>query len=1092
MDNIIHCAVKGNVYPLSAQTWRIMKFIFIFIFATLMQVSASSYGQRITLNEQRASLSSILAQIKTQGKIKMVYPDDLISKAQPVTIKLKNASITDALKLALTNQSLEYNIIDNTVIISERKSSLLDRIIERFNNIDISGQVLDSEGRPIPGANITVKSKGKSAVSDQQGNFKITNVDEKSILVISYVGFTTREVSAATAQPIIVRLEAEVGVLDGMVVIGYGTTTKRANTGSVSTVSAKEIANQPVSNPIAALQGRVAGLDISSSNGYAGSGFNVRLRGINSITGGNSPLYIVDGIPFGSASLNQFSGANGSTSPLNSINPSDIERIDVLKDADATAIYGSRGANGVILITTKKGKAGKTNVDANVYSGVAFANHNVKMLNTSDYLTLRREALKNDGTTPTEANAPDLFSWGDQTDNNWPDKLIGGTAKLTEAQLSLSGGSENTNFLVSGTFRRETTVIPGDMGYYRGALNSNITHRSADQKFTFNASIKYVADQDNSMPTDVTQYYNTSPNYPIYNPDGSFYWPPTGQNPMAYLKREYSTNTQNLIGNATLKYTVLEGLNAQVNLGYNRITMKQLKTQPRETYNPTLYSASEAAYGDNATASYNIEPQLDYSRNIGKGMLKLLLGGTMQSSNSEGLYQTGSNYVNDDQLFNRMAAVTLTTLSYNYTQYKYVSAFARATYNWDGKYILNGTFRRDGSSRFGPNHRFGSFGAIGAAWVFSSENFVKDNLSFLSFGKLRGSYGTVGNDQIGDYQYYDSWRATDFAYGGVGGLTPVRFANTDYRWEVNHKLEAALELGFLKDRIMFNANFYRNKSSNQLIRYPLSSQSGYTSYIANLPAELENKGFEFELNTINFDRPDFKWSTSFNISISRNKLLSYPGLEDSSFANTYFIGRPINVVTGYLSTGINPANGIPTFVDVNGNGTINSLDLVPIGDPNPKYFGGLQNSLTYKKWSLDFLFQFADQQGPQLNYGTLSVAYGTRANKDVSALDRWTAAGQQTNIPVATASSTAANTAYNNWRLSTANWGDASFIRLKNVSLHYNLTSHLKSLKVKNVSVYLQGQNLFTITNYYGFDPETKGVVLPPLSVYTAGLQVSF
>lgn len=473
MDNIIHCDVTDNLCRLHTQIWRIMRLIFLFIFASLMQVSAASFGQRVTLSEKNARLEQVLTKIKSQAQVKIVYADEVLKSAALVSLTLDNVSLEEALKAVLSNQKLEFSIVDNTVVIKEKKSTFLDKLVERFVNIDVNGRVVDTDGNPVPGATITVKGIKRSVVSDGNGYFKLTSVDEQATIVISYVGYAEQEFKVNSTQPILARLEPKVGTLDGMVVIGYGTTTKRTNTGSVATVTSKEIANQPVSNPIAALQGRVAGLDISSSNGYAGSGFTVRLRGINSIIGGRDPLYVVDGIPFGTTTLNQFNGANGSTSPLNSINPSDIERIDVLKDADATAIYGSRGANGVILITTKKGKSGKTTVDANIYSGIAFVNHKVEMLNTEEYLTLRKEAFKNDGTVPVEGSSPDLFpTWGTQTDNNWVEKLIGNTAKMTEAQLSLSGGSEQTNFLFSGTYRNENTVVPGDQGYYRGAVNS--------------------------------------------------------------------------------------------------------------------------------------------------------------------------------------------------------------------------------------------------------------------------------------------------------------------------------------------------------------------------------------------------------------------------------------------------------------------------------------------------------------------------------------------------------------------------------------------------------------------------------------------
>lgn len=1046
---------------------------------------------RISIGLKEVTLRTALSQIESQTDFRFAYKKELISAVNSINMPQQSRTVKLTLEELLKGTGILYKQVNNSIILYAEplKTGIPAKEVQ---NQQITGTVKDENDLPMPGVSVKIKGQPNAVSTGTNGKFTITGAKETVYLEFSFIGYATVQYKAMAGQNVNIVMKPDVGTLDAVVVIGYGTTTKRANTGAVSSVTAKDIASQPVANPLAALQGKVAGLDISGSNGYAGSSYTVRLRGNNSITGGNNPLYIVDGIPFISETLNQFSGANGTTSPLNSINPSDIERIDVLKDADATAIYGSRGSNGVILITTKKGKSGKTTVDANVYSGISYVNHMVDLLNTEQYLALRKEAFKNDGTAITEANAPDLTLWDQTAYTDWQDKLIGNTAKMTEAQVSLSGGSELTNFLVSGTYRNEGTVVSGNQGYHRGAVNFNLNHKSADNKFNFTASVKYVGDKNNSMATDVTQYYNTSPNYPIYAADGTYYFPTSGQNPMAYLERTYVSTTDNLLSNAIAKYTILPGLNAQLSLGYNRITMKQTKTQPQASYNPSLYVSSEAYYGNNEVSSYSIEPQLDYIRKISKGTLKVMVGGTMQSSTNEGQYLYGAGFANDSQLANPSAAVTLTSESYNYSRYKYTSVFGRATYNWEEKYILNGTFRRDGSSRFGPNNKFGNFGAIGAAWLFTNETFIKDKLNFLSSGKIRGSYGTVGNDQIGNYGYYDSWSSTDFAYDGTSGLYRSRFANPDFSWEVNHKAEVALELGLLKDRILLTADFYRNVSSNQLIQYTLSSQSGFTSYIANLPAEVENKGFEFELSTVNINKGDFKWNTAFNLTIAKNKLLKYPGLANSAYASTFYIGQPINVVSGYQSTGINPANGLPTFVDTNGSGSITIADMAPLGTVTPKFYGGLQNNFSYKNWNFDFFFQFVKQEGPLLNYGTLSSTYGARSNKDVSALERWTSAGQLTDIPVATAGTATAYAAYNQWRLSTANWGDASFIRLKNVSLRYNLGSLLKSIKVNNISVYLQGQNLFTITKYKGFDPETKGLTLPPLSVYTAGLQVSF
>ncbi|WP_232282874.1 TonB-dependent receptor [Pedobacter sp. BAL39] len=1066
------------------------------IFAASSLMAASGVAQtlsevNVSVSVNNGTLRNAFSQIEQQTDFRFAYRNELISAFRNLKINGRQRSVKETLDELLKGTGISYKQLNNSIILFETPSTATQQAVLQET---ITGVVRDEKNLPMPGVSVKVKGQNNGVTTDGEGRFSISVADNTVYLLFSYVGYETQEYKAASKQNINISLKPDVGTLDAVVVIGYGTTTKRNNTGAVSSITSKDISSQTISDPIAALQGRVAGLDVTGTSGYPGAAYSVHLRGINSILGGQDPLYIVDGVPFISTPLNQFTGANGNTSPLNSINPADIERIDVLKDADATAIYGSRGANGVILITTKKGKSGKTSVDGKVYSGASFVSHKVNMLNTEQYLALRREAYANDGVTPTLESAPDLLEWDQQLDNNWQDKLMGGTAAMTEAQLSLSGGSEQTNFLFSGTYRTDGTVTPGTQDYKRGAINLNVNHQSVDRKFNINASVKYVSDLNKSFISDLSQYFNLPPNFPVYAPDGSFYWFGNSQNPMALFERGYESSNKNLTGNVLAKYNILEGLNAQLSLGYNRISMNQTQTLPERSFNPNTYTTSSGLYGNNERNNYIVEPQLDYSRKIGKGTLSLLAGATLQSAITEGAATTGIDFASDEQLNNPHAAVTLESRSYNYTDYKYTSVFGRATYNWDEKYILNGTFRRDGSSRFGPGKKFGNFGALGAAWIFSNESFLKDHPSVLSFGKFRASYGTVGNDQIGDYNYYDSWSPTSFPYAGSGTLYPSRFPNQNYQWEVNRKFEVAAELGFFKDRILLNASYYRNKSGNMLVNYVLSSQSGFESYIANLPAELENKGFELELTTSNINTERFKWNTSFNLTIARNKLLKYPGLENSSYARTYFIGQPINVTLGYVSTGVDPENGYATFADQNNDGSIDEEnDQIILGTVTPKFYGGMQNSFSYKNWSLDFFLQFVKQEGPLLNYGYQSTPYGFFGNKDVSALERWTTPGQTASIPGATADAGSdAYAAYSQWRLSTANWGDASFIRLKNLSLRYNLGAATKNLKISNLTVFVQGQNLFTITGYKGFDPETKGTALPQLTTYTAGLQFSF
>jgi len=1047
---------------------------------------------RVAFGVSRASLKEAFEKIEKQTDFRFAYKKDIISGIISPELEVKERSLKQTLDELLQGSSLSYKLLNNSIIIFKTPAPNAQ---VNLSKEEISGVVRDESGNGMPGVSVKVKGKTNSAITDSKGLFKIEAAPE-DVLIFSYIGYSTIERMVQAGREMKIDMQQQAGTLDAVVVIGYGTTTKRANTGSVTTVGAKQIANQPVGNPIAALQGRVAGLDIASATGYPGSSYNVRLRGQNSISWGNSPLYIVDGVPFVSESLSQFAGANGSQSPLESINPSDIEQIDILKDADATAIYGSRGANGVILITTKKGKAGKPEFTANVYTGISTVNKQVKMLNGAEYLAMRREAYAKDAVTPTDTQAPDLLLWDQNLDQNWQDLLIGKSANLSELQLGFNGGTEQTKYLISGTYRNEKIVLPGDLGYKRGALNMVINHNSIDKKFQFTGSLKYTLDENNTLQSDVTSFFNLAPNFPIYDASGNYYWVGNEQNPMAYFERTSISNTTNVFGNTTLSYQLLPGLTAKVSAGFNRMDMKQTQTLPKLGFNPVNYTGSSANYGNGDLNSYIVEPQLDYNLKLGKGSLSALVGGTWQHSLRETQGVTGSGYISDQQLDNIKAATLITPRNYSYAKYRYTSVFGRLTYNWDEKYIVNGTFRRDGSSKFGPNNRFGNFGAVGAAWLFSKETFIKENIPFLSFGKLRGSFGTVGNDQIGDYQFLDSWTPTTYPYGGIGGISPSRFPNPDYSWEVNKKLEAGLDLGFFNERLLLTTNFYRNRSGNQLIGSTLSSQSGFTSYQANLPALVENKGWEFELSSINIRLKNFSWNTAFNLTLAKTKLLEYPDLKNSANATRYVIGQPLSIVMGFDFLGINQQTGVPEFRDINGDKAITDpADLVVIGNTMPKFYGGIQNSFTYKNFSFDFFFQFVKQEGPLLNYGYLSYSNGyALRNKDVSALDRWATPGVPATIPGASATAgKAIYTAYqNNYRLSNAVWGDASFIRLKNVSLKYNFRDLLKSWKFNNITMYLQGQNLFTITPYDGFDPETKGYSMPPVSIYTAGLQVSF
>ncbi len=1083
---------------------RFMRLTAFFLLIACLHVSAKGLSQElITLSENNTPLDRLFREIRRQTSYQFLYTDRQLKEAKKVTIRVKNASLKEVLDQCFKDQPFSYEIKDRTIIISSRSSRPVNGqpvtllLTDTIPTIGVTGKVTNEKGEPLEGITVRIKGFGNGAISNEQGTFYLNRVNANATLIFSGVSIVTYTMALNGSRYLTVPLKTRASSLDETVVIGYGATTKRFNTGDVSTVKAEDIARQPVLDPLAALQGRVAGMFITASNGLPGSSFSVTIRGKNSIDHGSDPLYIIDGVPFFSQSLDQFTSANGMQSPLSLINPEDIERIDILKDADATSIYGSRAANGVVLITTKKGKAGKTSFNFNVYTGGSKVVNTLDMLNTDQYLQMRRDAFAHDaqdGVTPTTDNAPDLLLWDPKQNINWQKYLVGHTAKVTQASGSVSGGNEHTKFLLSATYRDETTVLANDIGYKRGAVHLNVDHSSVDEKFNINTSVSFTTDKNNSLATDITQFYNLAPNYPIYDSTGALYWFNFMQNPQAYLYRRSDSRNTNLLANTVLRYTILPGLNLKASLGYNQSNMDQVQAYPNKVFDPVTSTGSMSYFGHSDVHSYTIEPQVDYTKQLGDGKLALLAGGTWQQSLRQGSNLVASGYSSDELLEDIYSAASVVAQPSTYDFYRYTSFFGRANYNLSDKYILNASFRRDGSTRFGPGRRFGNFGAVGAAWIFSKESFIPSG-SVFSYGKLRGSYGTSGNDQIQDYGYLDSWSSTSYPYDGVSGLSPARIANPLYSWEVNRKLEFGLELGFFKDRILLNTSFYRNISDNQLIQIPLSPQAGRGEYEGNFPATVLNRGWEFELNTRNIEGRDFSWRTSLNLTIAMNRLQKFPNIENSAYNNTLVVGKSLSIVKGYQFTGVDPATGVPGFLDVNKDGAIAEFDdYVILGKTTPDYYGGLSNSLSYRKWTLDFLFQFVKQEGPGVNYGYGSSSYGTTDNKDLSALHRWQQPGDHTNIPAA--SFTSGDPVYDgyqdSYRFSSAVWGDASYIRLKNVALAFDLSSYVKKWKLTGVSVYALAQNLLTITSYKGFDPETQGTVLPPLKTITGGIKLSF
>jgi TonB-linked SusC/RagA family outer membrane protein len=616
-----------------------------------------------------------------------------------------------------------------------------------------------------------------------------------------------------------------------------------------------------------------------------------------------------------------------------------------------------------------------------------------------------------------------------------------------------------------------------------------------------------MLDNNRLPPGDLTSYAMLlPPDAPsLYNNDGSLNWAPTStgssslQNPLVETLRSYQNKTYNLVSNAVLSYNISRRLDISSSFGYTNMQTKETIIFPLVSVIPEYrpYVQRSAQYGNNGIISWIIEPQLNYKKSFGsKGKLDALMGTTIQHNNTDGLQLSGSGYISDDVLKDIKSAATVTVNSTTSVVYKYNALFGRLGLNWNDKYLVNIAARRDGSSRFGAKNQFHNFASIGLGWIFSQENFSKKLLPCLSFGKLRASYGTTGNDQIGEYKFLNLYSApyAQIPYQGAATLLPNGLPNPYLQWEETRKLQAGIDLGLINDRISLNATYYHNRSSNQLLPYTLSVITGAPYILRNFPATVQNMGWELMFSSVNLKGKDFVWSTTANVTIPKNKLIAFDNLENSAYANSLIIGKPLTIRKVYHFLGVDPVSGIYQFADSHGNPTTspNGLaDNTEIINTAPEFYGGLGNHFKYKGIELDILFQFVKQKGPNYFFGTF-VPGVANTNQPSSVLGRWRNNGDITQIQKYNSTYSLIDP-YFNAAGSDAAIADASFIRLKNLSLSWELPAHLmQRIHLKTCKLFAQGQNLLTISKYKGLDPETKSTTsLPPLKIITIGLQVS-
>jgi len=1103
-----------------------MKLTLVLLTASFLQVSASGLGQEVTFSGKNVSIEKVFNAVERQTGYVFFYNGPALDAAKRVTIKATKTPLSDFLKQVFEGQPLKYIIENNTIIVSRRVPAFMNAAApedEQPALVVVKGTVLGVDNLPLAGASLSIAATRQSVNTDAKGNF-VFAVEPGSTIMVTNIGYKPKEftITEENAQTIfVIHLEKSDSPLDEVQIVAYGTTTRRLSPGSVSTVTSEQIARNPVPNVLQALQGRVPGMFIQQNTGQPGGAFTVQIRALSSINAG-PPLFIIDGVAYpsgtlpmyiapGSTALNNLKGGNA----LNYLNPAIIESISVLKDAEATSIYGSRGAYGVVLITTKKGKAGAPQLNANVNTGVTVRGTSPELLNTQQYLMLRREAFKNAGidlnSPPYNTTfyqtyiLPDLALWDSTRNTDWQKELTGKTAVTTTANVTYSGGSGGINYLVGVNYSNQGNVQRRKGAVKTGGLNFNLNSTGPNRKLYMSLSGMYNSNVSDMMPYDFSVDYNTllAPNAPpLFLPDGSLNWE-TGFNAAAAVNMIYKNVTNNTILNTEIKYIPVKGLTFRANIGYNLIGSKELRAQPTSYFIPSSNPAAStnSILNQYTVRTWTLDSNVNYTTPLGRrGRLSVTAGGTLQDQLTYVTTITGTNFIADAMLNNPSFGGTVTS-TYNQTPNRYLGYFGLIDYNWANKYIIDFKGRYDGSTKFGSNNRFGTFGSIGGAWIVSEEPWFKQGLPFISFAKLRGSVGTSGGDNIPAYSYLNTYVNSSNQYQSRTSLVPNSLANPDLEWEQNLKSEAGALVEAFNGRISLEGVYYRTRTTNQLVGQPLPTVTGFQLIQVNSPALITTNGVEITLNTRNVQTKSFSWTTNFNISMPHSKLVSLEAVSNGALSNiNYVIGKPITGIRLYKYAGVNPQTGNYNFVKGGvegeyGFGSTVKLDQIAdrteFVDLAPKYYGGFNNSIRYKGFSVDILFNFTNRMGKNF-LGSQSFAPVSSAGNTVTAvLRRWQKPGDITDVAKV---STGINALFlqNNFVNSTAAYSRATYARLANVNVSYSLPAALlKKAHITALSIYAQGQNLATFSKFGDLDPENLGAGMAPLRVITGGINIT-
>ncbi|MBJ6143400.1 TonB-dependent receptor [Hymenobacter sp. BT559] len=987
----------------------------------------------------------------------------------------------------------------------------------------ISGRVIGSDSGPLPGVTVLEQGTTNGTATSGDGTFSL-NVKPGATLVISSIGYTTQTVAVGNQTTLNITLQASTSTLNEAVVVGYGTQSKADLTGAVTQLSGSVVENQPVTSFEQAIQGRTPGVVINQGSGKLGQGINIQVRGTSSVTASNRPLYVIDGVPI--TFQDQSQAGDEPLNPLADLNPNDIESISILKDASASAIYGSRASNGVVLINTKKGRQGQTKVNVGYYYGISAPTRFRQFLNADQYRTLLSESMTNAGLIgpdsetqyPTLAdayagegsldyNSTDNTPWDRLAfRNNGKFKLFKGGANVAQYDFSASGGDAKTRFFLSGTFNDQKGIIIGNR-FRRGSLRLNLDHSIYENlKVGLNVSLaRTVNDRvsgDNAFSNPL-QLNALTPLQPQYDPTtGALNTSTIYYNNL--LDQELGSNragTYRSFTTAYLNWTILKGLVLRTEVGGDFLNLNEDLVRGAGTQDGG--ATGYAFNSQTQTVNYTNTNTLTYAFNLGENHhFDVLAGESYQRADQKVTSAEGRGFPTPQ--FTRIASAAVKTggnTSFG-TGYSFLSYFARANYNFQGKYLLSGSVRRDGSSRFGANNRYGTFGAGSVGYLLSEESFLKGN-EIINYLKLRASYGVTGNGEIGNFS--SRRLVSALPYADQSGIAPdAALGNPNLSWETTKQVDLGVEFGFLDNRITGEVDLYQKNTTGLLLNRQLQLVSGYTTITENVGG-LRNKGLEISLNGRILDG-DVKWTVGGNMSFNRNLItdLPTPIIPTGNTISRVQAGEPLGVFYTKKYAGVDAANGDALYYNADGS-TTNSYAAAPIqkvGNPNPKFTGGVNTTVNYKGFDLSALGQFTYGNDIYNSAGTYQSANADFFdNQTIDQLNRWQNPGDITSVPQARFGASNGTNTSSRWIQ------DGSFFRIKNVTLGYNLPAELvKRGHIQTLRIYITGQNLATFTKYTGYDPEVNTYGLgtasyllghdfytPPLAkTYLLGVNIGF